>query len=205
MAHGDARPGGHVDTDSGDARAGRREDPVTEQRTAIDQTEYRSVIDPDVDLHDPAQQRETRPRQWDLMLAASAGGILGALSRYGIDLAAPHTPTTFPWSTVIINASGCLLIGVLMVSLLELTSPHRWVRPFLGVGVLGGYTTFSTFTVDTEQLITAHRPGVALTYVVVTVVVCLTAVWFATTVTANAGRAVIDARVRRRDRSRSTR
>lgn len=165
----------------------------------IDETEFDEVVDPDVDLHDPQQQRETRPRQWDLVLVTSAGGILGAWSRYGLGLAVPHNSSAFPWSTVIINATGCLLIGALMVILLELTSPHRLVRPFLGVGVLGGYTTFSTFAVDAERLILDHRPLIALIYVITTLVACGAAVWFATTATLNIGRAVISSRVRHRE------
>lgn len=164
--------------------------------------EFDKVVDPDVDLHDDAQRRETRPRQWNLVAATSVGGILGALSRYGVGLAVPHGTRQFPWSTVIINATGCLLIGGLMVVLLELTSPHRLARPFLGVGVLGGYTTYSTFAVDIERLVLNHRPADALGYVLVTVFACAFAVWLSTTFTLNAGRAVIDARIRRRHRTR---
>lgn len=170
--------------------------PSPAERT--DETEFDEVVDPDVDLHDPDQQRETRTRQWDLVLVTSAGGILGAWSRYGVGLAVPHKSSAFPWSTVLINVSGCLLIGALMVVLLELTSPHRLVRPFLGVGVLGGYTTFSTFAVDAQRLILDHRPLVALLYVVVTLVAGSVAVWLATTATLRIGRAIIAFRVRRR-------
>lgn len=58
---------------------------------------------------------------------------------------------------MLINATGSFLIGVLIVMLLELTGLHRLARPLLVVGVLGGYTTFSTFATDTEQLILDHR------------------------------------------------
>lgn len=135
------------------------------------------VIDPDVDLHDPAQRAETRPREWDLLVAMAVGGVVGAEARYGVSAALPHGPDTFPWATVLVNASGCLLIGVLMVVLLELARPHRLWRPFLGVGVLGGYTTYSTFAVDARQLIDRHSPGLALAYIVVTFAACLVAVW----------------------------
>jgi CrcB protein len=164
--------------------------------------EYDQVVDPDVDLHDPAQRRETRPRQWDLVLACGAGGVLGAWGRYGVGLTVPHTGTQFPWSTVIVNATGCLVIGTVMVVLLELTSPHRLVRPFLGVGVLGGYTTYSTFAVDVERLVLAHRLGPAAGYIVVTAIACGAAVWLSAAATLNAGRAIIAARIRRRHPSR---
>jgi CrcB protein len=50
-------------------------------------------------------------------------------------------------------------MGALMVTITELTSPHRLVRPFLGVGVLGGYTTFSTYCVNLQQMLAASRSG----------------------------------------------
>jgi len=135
------------------------------------------IIDSDVDLHDPAQRAETRPREWDLLAAMALGGVVGAEARYGLDAAFPHADNAIPWSTVLVNASGCLLIGVLMVVLLELARPHRLWRPFLGVGVLGGYTTYSTFAVDSVRLLHQHRPGLALGYIAVTFVSCLAAVW----------------------------
>ena len=162
-------------------------------------TEFEQVVDSDVDLHDERQRLETRPRQWDLVVATAAGGVVGAEARYGVAVLVPHGSHQFPWSTVLINASGCLLIGTLMVTLLELTSPHRLMRPFLGVGILGGYTTYSTFAVDVQRLVLAHRPVVALAYVVVTVLACAIAVWLSTTATMVAGKAVISRRVRRRD------
>jgi CrcB protein len=149
-----------------------------------------TVIDPDVDLHDPRQRQETTPHEWDLIAAVAGGGIIGAEARYGLARALPHAPDAFPWSTLLINVTGCLLIGVLMVVLLELITPHRLVRPFLGVGVLGGYTTYSTFAVDVQQLVLAHRPGIAIGYAVLTVLAGLAAVWLATSVT----RAVVRAR-----------
>jgi CrcB protein len=141
------------------------------------------IIDPDVDLHDPTQRGETRPREWDILLAIAVGGVVGSEARYGLGLAVAHTGRQFPWSTVLINASGCLLIGVLMVCLLELRPAHRLARPFLGVGVLGGYTTFSTFAVDVQRLLVGHRVAVALGYVAASVVFCLLAVTVGTALT----------------------
>lgn len=172
-------------------------DPVEEPH------ELHLVVDPDVDLHDPVQRRESRPRQWDLVAATAAGGGLGASARYLVALALPHGSDQFPWSAVLINATGCLFIGALMVMLLELTAPHRLVRPFLGVGVLGGYTTFSTFTVDAQRLVLAHRPLIALGYVVTTVVLCAAAVWLSTILTLNLGRVLVERHRDRRRRRRS--
>jgi CrcB protein len=98
----------------------------------------------------------------------------------------PHQDQQFPWSTVVINSTGCLLIGVLMTVLLGAPSPHRLARAFLGVGVLGGYTTYSTFAVEVQRLVLHHRPLVAVSYVVLTVLACAGAVWLSSTLTARA-------------------
>lgn len=138
------------------------------------------MIDPDVDLSDPAQRaadQESHVRRWDLIAAIAVGGVLGAQARYGLSVAIPHSDRQFPWSTVLINITGCLLIGVLMVLLRELPAPHRLARPFLGVGVLGGYTTYSSFAVEVQRLLLHHRPLAALGYVAITTVGCAGAVW----------------------------
>ena len=109
--------------------------------------------------------------------AVAAGGVLGAEARFGLGVALPRAADGWPWSTLLINVSGCLLIGVLMVTITELTSPHRLIRPFLGVGVLGGYTTFSAYSVEFLQLLDAGRAGPALAYLVVTPLAALAAVW----------------------------
>lgn len=135
-------------------------------------------IDPDVDLTEPSQAAEisTPPRAWAVLAAIAAGGLVGAEARYGVGLALPHADGTWPWSTLLINVSGGLLIGVLMVVILELVDPHPLVRPFLGVGVLGGYTTFSTFAVDTLALGRAGNVGLAVAYAVATPLFALLAV-----------------------------
>jgi fluoride exporter len=102
----------------------------------------------------------------DVLAVIAAGGVLGAEARYGVGVLLPHAPGTWPWSTLLINASGCILIGVLIVVITELRGAHRLVRPFLGVGVLGGYTTFSTATVEALTLISDGHPGTAIGYLV---------------------------------------
>ncbi|MHA6629177.1 fluoride efflux transporter FluC [Pseudonocardia sichuanensis] len=133
------------------------------------------VVDPDVDLRVPAQRRETAGRRWDVLAAIAAGGVLGAEARYALAVVLPHGPAGWPWSTFLTNVSGCVLIGVLMVVITERVVPHRLVRPFLGVGVLGGYTTFSTATVDALSLVQAGRPVAALGYAVATPVLAVVA------------------------------
>ncbi|MET7331966.1 CrcB family protein [Nonomuraea sp. NPDC005650] len=130
-------------------------------------------IDPDVDLHIPAQRAELH---WPVLGAIAAGGALGALARHGLQSAMPSGPGDFPWATFLVNVSGCLLIGVLMVVIAEARPAHRLVRPFLGVGVLGGYTTFSTYVVDIQRAVTAGAPLTGLAYLAATLVTALAAV-----------------------------
>jgi len=123
-------------------------------------------VDSVVDL--PAARRsQIRRAPWAVLSVVSVGGALGALARYGLAVAWQHRPGAFPWATFLVNVSGCLLIGVLMVLITEVWAAHRLLRPFLGTGVLGGYTTFSTYTVDVQQLVAAALAavyvGIALT------------------------------------------
>src|SRR5829696_8910693 len=85
-------------------------------------------------------------------LLAAAGGALGALARWGVAEAMSGPPGGWPWATVLVNLTGCLLIGVLLGVLGALSPEPAWARPFLGAGFLGGYTTYSTFAVDVVQM-----------------------------------------------------
>ncbi|TDV44846.1 fluoride efflux transporter FluC [Actinophytocola oryzae] len=132
--------------------------------------------DPDVDLHDPRQRRELTPT---LLAVIALGGALGAVTRYGLAEAIPDGPFAI-W---VVNVSGCLLIGVLMVFVTDVWPAQRYVRPFLGVGFLGGYTTFSTAMVDVRDLTEAGRAGLGLLYLGGTVLAAVVAVavgWYAT-------------------------
>jgi CrcB protein len=112
-------------------------------------------------------------RGLDVLAVIAAGGVLGAEARYAVGVLLPHADGAWPWSTLLVNVSGCVLIGVLMVVIIELMYAHRLVRPFLGVGLLGGYTTFSTATVEALTLLSTGRPGIALAYLVATPVLAV--------------------------------
>jgi CrcB protein len=148
-------------------------------------------VDPDVDLGVPAQRLELRHHQPLVLAAIAVGGVLGAEARYGLARAVPHGPGSWPWSTLAVNVVGSLLIGILMSVLAGRAVTWELARPFLGTGVLGGFTTFSTYAVDLRTLAVHGEPGLALTYAAGTVVACLLAV------TAGAGvtRAVLGSRV----------
>lgn len=110
----------------------------------------------------------------------AAGGALGTLLRYWINvLVTARLGESLPWGTIAINVSGSFLIG-LFAALTEpggrmLVSPA--LRLFVLVGVCGGYTTFSSFSLQTLALFEAGAPGRALANVVASVVLCLVAVW----------------------------
>lgn len=110
--------------------------------------------------------------------------MVGAEARYGLTIL-QGDPPAFPWATMLVNVSGCLLIGVLMAFVFELTQPHRLLRPFLGIGVLGGFTTFSTYAVDVRALLADDRAGVALGYFLLTPLLALVGVWAGARITRN--------------------
>lgn len=121
-------------------------------------------VDSDVDLRVGAQRRELVRRHAPVLVVIAVGGGLGALARYGLTLLLPPLPGQFPWATFFANVLGCLLIGVLMVLITERWTAHRLIRPFLGVGVLGGFTTFSTYAVEIRGLLQPGTVGLALAY-----------------------------------------
>lgn len=114
---------------------------------------------------------------WDTLGAISAGGVLGALARYGIQSAYPMPASGFDWPTFWINASGCFLIGIVIVFATESGRAHRLLRPFLATGVLGGFTTFSTYVVGMQRELAAGAPRTALAYGAGTALAALAAAW----------------------------
>jgi len=124
-------------------------------------------------VHSPAR----RHRRWDVAVVIGAGGAVGGGLRWALNQAWPITPGHFPWATFIENVTGCLVLGALMVFLLDVWRPSLYARPFLGIGVLGGFTTFSTYTADTSALLRAGQVPMALTYFFGTLVVALAATW----------------------------
>lgn len=109
-----------------------------------------------------------------LYLAVAAGGAIGAVARYGVGYAWPTAEGRFPWATLAINIAGSLAIGVLMVVIAELATGRVYLRPFVGVGILGGFTTFSAFAIETRGLLEEH-PTAALGYFLATPVLAVTA------------------------------
>ncbi|GAB4388287.1 MAG: fluoride efflux transporter CrcB [Thermodesulfovibrionales bacterium] len=88
------------------------------------------------------------------LVAVGLGGLIGALGRYGLSgLVHRWLGGSFPYGTLAVNAAGCLLIGALMYLVEERSLLTPNLRLFLGIGVLGAFTTFSTFGYETVELL----------------------------------------------------
>lgn len=105
------------------------------------------------------------------------GGVIGALLRWSIDLEFAGPPGTFPVATLLINVLGCMALGVVT----ELTSRGKVTargKLFLGTGVLGGFTTFSAYAVQTAMLSGAGDVAalsIAVAYLLITPLICVVA------------------------------
>ncbi|MFF1357428.1 fluoride efflux transporter CrcB [Streptomyces sp. NPDC058297] len=139
--------------------------------------------DPDFDLRVPDQRRSGLRAQGPVVAVVSLGGAVGACARYGAGLLWPTSPGAFPWTTLGVNALGCFVIGVFMVIITDVWAAHRLVRPFFGTGVLGGFTTFSTYAVDVQRLVDGGRVRTGLVYLAATLLVALAAVALAVELT----------------------
>ncbi|MCX5398061.1 fluoride efflux transporter CrcB [Streptomyces sp. NBC_00102] len=127
------------------------------------------------------------PREASVLGVVAVGGALGATARYAATLAWPTDAAAFPWTVFVVNVAGCALIGVLMVLTAELSVVTRpLVRPFLGVGVLGGFTTFSTYAADVSKLLQRQEALTAMAYTFLTLVAALGSVWASAVVTRKA-------------------
>jgi CrcB protein len=116
-----------------------------------------------------------------VFLAVAAGGALGSLSRYGLDrLIERRSAAVFPWSTFTINVTGCLLVGAVVAALVDRHHTPEWLRIGLVMGFLGGYTTFSTFSQETYELLRGGHATVGVVYALGSLVVGVLAVGLGT-------------------------
>jgi CrcB protein len=110
-------------------------------------------------------------------LAVTLGGALGALARYGLDgLIERRTFSVFPWSTFVINVSGCFLAGLIVAALVDRHHLPPALRIGLVVGFLGAYTTFSTFAQETVDLAKSHDYALAFANATASMIIGLAAV-----------------------------
>lgn len=128
------------------------------------------------DAHARNSRRAWLREQGPVLAVVAVGGALGAEARFGIARLLPTRPGQFPWGTFLTNVTGCFAIGVLMVLITEVWTGHRLVRPFLGVGFLGGFTTFSTYAVETRGLLQPGAVYLAFAYLAGTLLAAILAV-----------------------------
>jgi len=108
------------------------------------------------------------------VLLVAFGGAFGSVARYGVSLAAARLfGLAFPWGTLFVNVLGALLIGVLSA---RIDPAQEDVRLLIGVGILGGFTTFSAFSLEAVRL-GQHNPSTAALYVASSLVLGLGACW----------------------------
>jgi len=118
-----------------------------------------------------------------VVFAVGVGGALGATARYGVDRFIEHRVfTVFPWSTFVINATGCFAAGLVIATLVDRHHLPLWLRTGLVLGVLGGYTTFSTFAQEALDLIEEKNLALAFAYSLGSVAVGVTAAFAGTIV-----------------------
>jgi CrcB protein len=141
------------------------------------------LTDPEADERVPVWWRALLRGQGPVLWAVALGGGVGASARYGAWLIWPTAAGGFPWTTLAVNVVGCAVIGVFMVVISDVWAAHRLVRPFFGTGVLGGFTTFSTYAVDIQHLVDRGEARAGLAYLAVTLLAALVAVWSAVWVT----------------------
>ena len=108
------------------------------------------------------------------LLAIAAGGALGSVLRYGLGTAVTRwAGSGFPWGTLAVNAMGSFLFGLLAFGLVERLPGESALRAFLLVGLLGAFTTFSTFSFETLGLLQEGEMGRALMNMFASVALCV--------------------------------
>ncbi len=107
---------------------------------------------------------------FSVLLAIFVGGALGTVARYLLDAHHPIAQGHLPWVTLVINLSGSLAIGLLVPLTDHITPDAPWARPLLVVGVLGGWTTYSTLAVEATLLAKDGDLVTFLAYLAATVI-----------------------------------
>lgn len=115
------------------------------------------------------------------LFGVAIAGALGALARYGLGDVISRRFPEFPWGTLVINVTGSFLIGALFVILTDRTSASPAFRSTVMIGLIGSYTTFSTFSLETVRLLQEGSTAAAGLNVVGSLGIGLVAVWLGMT------------------------
>jgi CrcB protein len=131
---------------------------------------------------DPFAARPPRTRwpvlHWRILVAIAIGGCVGGLARYWIGLAWVSPADTFPMATFFINTSGAFVLALLLVVVLEVLPPTTYLRPVVGTGFCGAYTTFSSVSVEVDQQVEHGFSAGAVGYVAASLAAGLAAASF---------------------------
>jgi fluoride exporter len=114
------------------------------------------------------------------LAAIFCGGIVGALARTGLAQAFPDSAHTWPWAIFAVTIVGAFLLGYFVTRLAERLPTSAYKRPFLGTGLCGALTTFSTVQLELYKMTRAHQWGLAVGYAAATLVASFAAVALAT-------------------------
>jgi CrcB protein len=116
------------------------------------------------------------------LAAIFGGGIVGALARTGLTQAFPDSAHSWPWAIFAVNVVGAFLLGYFVTRLAERLPTSAYKRPFLGTGVCGALTTFSTVQLQLYEMARAHEWGLAAGYATATVLAGFAAIALATAI-----------------------
>jgi CrcB protein len=114
------------------------------------------------------------------LAAIFLGGAFGALARVGLDQAFAATAGSWPWVTFAINITGSFLLAYSATRLQERLPHSTYLRPLLGTGLCGAYTTFSTMQVEILKMLDQDRDGLAVAYASASIAAGFAAIWIAT-------------------------
>jgi fluoride exporter len=136
-----------------------------------------------LDRHTADGSYDRKEPRMPVIVGVALGGAFGASVRYLLDrFIEQHTESVFPWSTFAINVTGCFVIGVVVEQLVDRHDVPAWIRVGIVVGVIGGYTTFSTFSQEIFSLLESNDVAIAVAYGGASVTIGLLAVYAGTVV-----------------------
>jgi CrcB protein len=135
-------------------------------------------LDPDLDpdLEEVLEQPGGARVRASVVAVVALGGVVGTLARYAVSRIVHVAPGSFPWSTLTVNVTGSFILGLLLTLMVHRWPPTRYARSFLAVGILGAYTTFSTYMTDADVLVKDRHADIAALYVIASLVLGIAAV-----------------------------